>query len=141
MPMHPRAQPNFRNLFWYPFKITLITALRTFPFFGKRWGAKMGAYHNTEHPEFLDEATKNRMARNAHINDISKQQFAPDRVTTDLTPTLWKPQQFSIRMKGSKKSSLGYSSLVITMAESVLFGKHVLLVSYVFQHVLTIVFT
>lgn len=92
MPMHPRAQPNFRNLFWYPFKITLITALRTFPFIGKRWGHKMGAYHNTEHPEFLDEATKNRMASNAHINDISKQRFAPDRVTTDLTPTLWKPQ-------------------------------------------------
>ena len=45
MPMHPHAQPNFRNLFWYPFKITLITALRTFPFIGKRFGKKLGAYH------------------------------------------------------------------------------------------------
>ena len=92
MPMHPHAQPNFRNLFWYPFKITLITALRTFPFFGKRWGAKMGECHNTTHPEFLDEAAKARASKTAIYNDISKQQFAPDRVTTDLTPTLWKPQ-------------------------------------------------
>ena len=50
MPMHPHAQPNFRNLFWYPFKITLITALRTFPFIGKRFGKRLGAYHNTSHP-------------------------------------------------------------------------------------------
>ncbi len=42
MPMHPHAQPNFRNLFWYPFKITLITALRTFPFIGKRFGKNWG---------------------------------------------------------------------------------------------------
>ena len=41
MPMHPHARPNFRNLFWYPFKITLITALRTFPFFGKIFGKRL----------------------------------------------------------------------------------------------------
>ena len=54
MPMHPHAQPNFRNLFWYPFKITLITALRTFPFFGKRLGEKLDwGYHNKLTPEKL----------------------------------------------------------------------------------------
>ena len=58
MPMHPHAQPNFRNLFWYPFKITLITALRTFPFIGKRFGKRLGAYHNTSHPEFLDDGSR-----------------------------------------------------------------------------------
>ena len=46
--MHPHAKPNFRNLFWYPFKITLITALRTFPIFGKWFGKRLGmGYHNT----------------------------------------------------------------------------------------------
>ena len=61
MPMHPHAKPNFRNLFWYPFKITLVTALRTFPFFGKWFGKRLGwGYHNTEHPEFLDDGSKSR---------------------------------------------------------------------------------
>jgi len=92
MPMHPHAQPNFRNLFWYPFKITLITALRTFPFIGKRFGKKLGDYHNTSHPEFLDDGSRARAASSATMNDISRQEFAPDRVTSDLKPTLWKPQ-------------------------------------------------
>ena len=92
MPMHPHAQPNFRNLFWYPFKITLITALRTFPFIGKRFGKKLGAYHNTSHPEFLDDGSRARASATADMNDISRQEFAPDRVTSDLKPTLWKPQ-------------------------------------------------
>jgi len=92
MPMHPHAQPNFRNLFWYPFKITLITALRTFPFIGKRFGKRLGAYHNSSHPEFLDDGSRARAASTADMNDISRQEFAPDRVTSDLKPTLWKPQ-------------------------------------------------
>ena len=92
MPMHPHAQPNFRNLFWYPFKITLITALRTFPFIGKRFGKRLGAYHNTSHPEFLDDGSRARAASSAEMNDITRQEFAPDRVTSDLKPTLWKPQ-------------------------------------------------
>ena len=85
MPMHPHAQPNFRNLFWYPFKITLITALRTFPFIGKRFGKPLGAYHNTSHPEFLDDGSRARAASSAVMNDITRQEFAPDRVTSDLT--------------------------------------------------------
>ena len=93
MPMHPHAKPNFRNLFWYPFKITLITALRTFPIFGKWFGKRLGmGYHNTTHPEFLDDGSKARATKNSQFNDISQQEFAPDRVTSDLFPTLWKPQ-------------------------------------------------
>ena len=93
MPMHPHAKPNFRNLFWYPFKITLITALRTFPIFGKLFGKRLGmGYHNTSHPEFLDDGSKARASKNSSFNDISQQEFAPDRVTSDLFPTLWKPQ-------------------------------------------------
>jgi len=93
MPMHPHAKPNFRNLFWYPFKITLITALRTFPFFGKLLGKRLDwGYHNSEHPEFLDAGSKSRAAKTSEFNDITAQRFAPDRVTSDLFPTLWKPQ-------------------------------------------------
>ena len=93
MPMHPHAKPNFRNLFWYPFKITLITALRTFPIFGKLFGKRLsGGYHNTTHPEFLDDGSAARASKNSEFNDISQQEFAPDRVTSDLFPTLWKPQ-------------------------------------------------
>ena len=93
MPTHPQAKPNFRNLFWYPFKITLITALRTFPFLGRMFPKKLGmGYHNTSHPEFLDDASEHRAKGRAKYNDISKQEFAPDRVTSDLFPSLWKPQ-------------------------------------------------
>ena len=93
MPTHPQAKPNFRNLFWYPFKITLITALRTFPLMGKLFPKKLGmGYHNTTHPEFLDEASAQRAKSRSQYNDISNQEFAPDRVTSDLFPTLWKPQ-------------------------------------------------
>ena len=81
MPMHPHAQPNFRNLFWYPFKITLITALRTFAFIGNRFGDRLGGYHNTKHPEMLDEGSKLRAASQAKMNDINRQEFAADRVT------------------------------------------------------------
>ncbi len=93
MPMHPHAKPNFRNLFWYPFKITLITALRTFPIFGKLFGKRLAmGYHNTTHPEFLDDGAKARAGKTSQFNDITQQEFAPDRVTSDLFPTLWKPQ-------------------------------------------------
>ena len=93
MPTHPQAKPNFRNLFWYPFKITLITALRTFPLMGKLFPKRLGmGYHNTTHPEFLDEASAQRAKSRSQYNDISNQEFAPDRVTSDLFPTLWKPQ-------------------------------------------------
>ena len=93
MPTHPQAKPNFRNLFWYPFKITLITALRTFPLLGRLFPKRLGmGYHNTSHPEFLDDASEHRAKSRAKYNDISKQEFAPDRVTSDLFPSLWKPQ-------------------------------------------------
>jgi len=97
MAMHPHAQPNFRNLFWYPFKITLITALRTFPFFGKRLGAKLDwGYHNKLTPEILDEASKARVSdeRFKKYNDVSKyeDQYAADRTASDLVPTIWRPQ-------------------------------------------------
>lgn len=93
MPMHPNARPSFRNLFWYPFKITLITALRTFPIVGKLFGKRIGmGYHNTEHPEFLSDDDRVRARKTSEFNNIDNQQFAPDRVTSDLFPTLWKPQ-------------------------------------------------
>jgi len=91
--MHPNARPSFRNLFWYPFKITLITALRTFPIVGKLFGKRIGmGYHNTEHPEFLSDDDRVRARKTSKFNNIENQQFAPDRVTSDLFPTLWKPQ-------------------------------------------------
>ena len=49
-------------------------------------------YHNTSHPEFLDDGSKARASKNSEFNDIANQEFAPDRVTSDLFPTLWKPQ-------------------------------------------------
>ena len=73
MPMHP--QSRILNLFWYPFKITLITALRTFPIFGKWFGKRLGmGYHNTSHPEFLDDGS-NRASKNSEFNDISQQEL------------------------------------------------------------------
>lgn len=71
----------------------MITALRTFPFFGKLLGKRLDwGYHNTEHPEFLDAGSKARAGKTSEFNDITTQTFAPDRVTSDLFPTLWKPQ-------------------------------------------------
>ena len=49
-------------------------------------------YHNTEHPEFLSDDDRVRARKTSQFNDIENQQFAPDRVTSDLFPTLWKPQ-------------------------------------------------
>ncbi len=49
-------------------------------------------YHNKSHPEFLDDASEHRAKSRSQYNDISKQEFAPDRVTSDLFPSLWKPQ-------------------------------------------------
>ena len=75
MPAHPKAKPNFRNLFWYPFKMTMITALRTFPFIGKRfsWG-----YHNKIHPEVMDEPSSVRSS-NSKWNTPSKHEYTADR--------------------------------------------------------------
>ena len=91
MPMHPHAQPNFRNLFWYPFKITMITALRTFPIIGKRFSK---GYHNTLTPQVLDEGSKARVEANVEFNDVSKHahQYAADREASDLVPSVWRPQ-------------------------------------------------
>lgn len=89
MARHPHGKPNFRNLFWYPFKITGITFLRTFPLFGRFFE---GGYHNTVHPEFRDEPSIARAEKTKHLNDITAHEYAPDRSGTDLTPTIWKPQ-------------------------------------------------
>ncbi len=88
MPAHPKAKPNFRNLFWYPFKMTMVTALRTFPFIGKRfsWG-----YHNKIHPEVMDEPSSVRSS-DSKWNTPSKHEYTADREGSDLTPTIWKPQ-------------------------------------------------
>ena len=88
MPAHPRAKPNFRNLFWYPFKMTMITALRTFPIIGKRFS---GGYHNKLHPELVDDDSKIR-AKDGRWNDISKHEYTADREGSDLVPTIWRPQ-------------------------------------------------
>ena len=130
MPMHPHAKPNFRNLFWYPFKITLITALRTFPFFGKWLGKKLDwGYHNSEHPEFLDAGSKSRATKTSEFNDISVQTFAPDRVTSDLFPTLWSLKQFSILTSDLRKWSHGFSFQAITTEELESFGRRARLVN------------
>ena len=41
MPMHPRAQPNFRNLIIRPLWMSMKTALRTFPIIGKYFKARI----------------------------------------------------------------------------------------------------
>ena len=91
MDVHPQAQPNFRNLFWYPFKITLLTALRTFPVIGKYFASD---YHNKLAPEMLDPVSMKHADEKGTYNDISKymDQYAPDREATDLVPTIWRPQ-------------------------------------------------
>lgn len=89
MARHPHGKPNFRNLFWYPFKITGITFLRTFSLFGKYFDS---GYHNTVHPEFRDGPSVIRAEKTKHLNDITAHDYAPDRSGTDLTPTIWKPQ-------------------------------------------------
>ena len=88
MAMHPSARPNFRNLFWNPFKMTLITVLRTFPFVGK-WFTN--GYHNRSAQEMMDPASKARNEGNPW-NDVSGKAYTPDRAETDLLPTIWKPQ-------------------------------------------------
>ncbi len=89
MARHPHGKPNFRNLFWYPFKITGLTFLRTFPLFGRFFSS---GYHNTVHPEFKDEPSVIRAEKTKYLNDITAHEYAPDRSGTDLTPTIWKPQ-------------------------------------------------
>ncbi|HIF45597.1 MAG TPA: hypothetical protein EYQ73_02230 [Candidatus Poseidoniales archaeon] len=89
MAAHPHGKPNFRNLFWYPFKITGLTVLRTYDFIGRRFSS---GYHNTTHPEFINDGDIFNSKKTKHLNDISKHEYAPDRSGTDLTPTIWKPQ-------------------------------------------------
>ena len=89
MASHPHGKPNFRNLFWYPFKITGLTVLRTYDFIGRRFSS---GYHNTTHPEFVDDGAIARSEKTKHLNDISANHYTPDRSSTDLTPTIWKPQ-------------------------------------------------
>ena len=56
MPMHPRAQPNFRNLIIRPLWMTLKTALRTFPIIGRFF---LNEYHNKP-ATLLDDNSKLR---------------------------------------------------------------------------------
>ena len=68
--------------------MTMVTALRTFPFIGKRfsWG-----YHNKIHAEVMDEPSSVRSS-NSKWNTPSKHEYTADREGSDLTPTIWKPQ-------------------------------------------------
>ena len=66
--------------------------MRTYEFIGKRFSS---GYHNTTHPEFIDEGDIVRSEKTKHINDITKHHYTPDRAGTDLTPTIWKPQTIS----------------------------------------------
>ena len=81
MARHPHGKPNFRNLFWYPFKITGLTVLRTYEFIGKRFSS---GYHNTTHPEFIDEGDIVRAEKTKHINDITAHHYTPDRAGTEV---------------------------------------------------------
>ena len=84
MATHPRAQPNFRNLFIKPFWMTLVTALRTIgrPIFG--WN-----YHNKSE-EMLDDQSRARV-EGSEMNDVNAHEYAADRQASDLYPTVWKP--------------------------------------------------
>ena len=52
-------------------------------------------YHNSVHPEFIDDGAIARSQKTKHLNDITAHEYAPDRSGTDLTPTIWKPQTVS----------------------------------------------
>lgn len=86
MPMHKHAKPNFRNLFIKPFWMTLKTALRTFPIIGKRFA---NDYHNKKE-NMLDKDSLARSKGN-QMNNVAKQEYAADRESSDLVPTIWRP--------------------------------------------------
>ena len=72
MASHPHGKPNFRNLFWYPFKITGLTVLRTYEFIGKRFSS---GYHNTvERPEVVENLDSFNLAT-AHTDAPDEWRF------------------------------------------------------------------
>ena len=86
MPMHPRAQPNFRNLIIRPLWMTLKTGLRTFPVIGKFF---RNEYHNKP-ATLLDENSKLRTKDNKY-NTPSEQDYTADRESSDLFPSIYRP--------------------------------------------------
>jgi hypothetical protein len=119
MPMHPHAKPNFRNLFWYPFKITSITALRTFPIFGKYLERDFLVATTTQRIQnsSMTVQQKSRASKSTQFNDISQQEFAPDRVTSDLFPTYGSLKPFNIPYERLKIWNLGFSFQETTTEE------------------------
>ena len=78
---------------------------------------KLGmGYHNTSHPEFLDDASEHRAKGRAKYNDISKQELAQ----TVLWSSCQGSQIFSTHTNDEDMNH--GSSLEITTDESVLFG-------------------
>ena len=86
MPMHPRAQPNFRNLVIRPLWMSMKTALRTFPFVGKYF---RNEYHNKP-ATLLDENSKLRVQENKY-NTPANQEYTADRESSDLFPSIYRP--------------------------------------------------
>ena len=132
MPMHPHAKPSFRNLFWYPFKITLITALRTFPFFGKLLGKRLDwGYHNSEHPEFLSSGDISRASKTSKFNDITAQTLHQTELLRTCSQHSGSHKLFNTLTSDLRRWNLGSSFLGTTTGELVLFGKHALHVNCV----------
>ena len=86
MPVHPRAQPNFRNLILRPLWMTLKTALRTFPVIGKYF---KNEYHNKP-ATLLDENSKLRVENNKY-NTPTNHEYTADRESSDLIPSIYRP--------------------------------------------------
>ena len=103
-----------------PFKITGLTVLRTYEFIGKRFSS---GYHNTTHPEFIDDGDIARAEKTKHINDITQHHYTPDRSGTDLTPTIWKPQTVNYPYERLEEIEPYYSFQVTSMEELESFGK------------------
>ena len=86
MPMHPRAQPNFRNLIIRPLWMSMKTALRTFPIIGKYF---RNEYHNKP-ATLLDENSILRVKENKY-NTPENQEYTADRESSDLFPSIYRP--------------------------------------------------
>ena len=86
MPVHPRAQPNFRNLILRPLWMTMKTALRTFPVIGKYF---KNEYHNKP-ATLLDENSKLRVENNKY-NTPTNHEYTADRESSDLIPSIYRP--------------------------------------------------
>ena len=86
MPTHPRAKPNFRNLIIKPFWMSLKTALRTVPWFGKFF---TNDYH-AKPASMLDKNSISRAKGNKY-HDVNEHIYTADRQTSEVVKSIHRP--------------------------------------------------